>query len=40
VPVAIGHPETQAGTEFHKIAAAMVEILSQSPRRAAVRIIN
>jgi len=40
VPVAIGHPDTQAGAEFHKIAAAMVEILSQSPRRTAVRIIN
>jgi ATP-binding protein involved in chromosome partitioning len=40
VPVAIGHPETQAGAEFHKIAATMVEILSHSPRRAAVRIIN
>jgi ATP-binding protein involved in chromosome partitioning len=40
VPVAIGHPETQAGAEFHKIAATMVEILSQSPRRTAVRIIN
>jgi len=40
VPVAIGHPDSQAGAEFHKIAAAMVEILSQSPRRAAVRIIN
>jgi hypothetical protein len=26
--------------EFHKIAAAVVEILSQSRRRAAVRIIN
>jgi ATP-binding protein involved in chromosome partitioning len=39
-PVAIGHPETQAGAEFHKIAAALVEVLSQSPRRAAVRIIN
>jgi ATP-binding protein involved in chromosome partitioning len=40
VPVAIGHPDTQAGAEFHKIAAAMVEILSHSPRRTAVRIIN
>ncbi len=40
VPVAIGHPDTQAGAEFHKIAAAVVEILSQSRRRAAVRIIN
>ena len=40
VPVAIGQPDTQAGAEFHKIAAAVVEILSQSPRRAAVRIIN
>jgi ATP-binding protein involved in chromosome partitioning len=40
VPVAIGQPDIQAGAEFHKIAAAVVEILSQSPRRAAVRIIN
>jgi ATP-binding protein involved in chromosome partitioning len=40
VPVAIGRPDTQAGAEFHKIAAAVVEILSQTPRRAAVRIIN
>jgi len=40
VPVAIGQPDTQAGAEFHKIAAAVVEILSQSPRRTAVRIIN
>ncbi len=40
VPVAIGRPDTQAGAEFHKIAATVVEILSQTPRRAAVRIIN
>jgi ATP-binding protein involved in chromosome partitioning len=40
VPVAIGQPDTQAGAEFHKIAAAVVEILSQSPGRTAVRIIN
>jgi ATP-binding protein involved in chromosome partitioning len=40
VPVAIGQPDTQAGAEFHKIAAAVVEILNQSPRRTAVRIIN
>ena len=40
VPVAIGQPDTKAGVEFHKIAATVVEILSQSPRRAAVRIIN
>ncbi len=40
VPVAIGQPDTKAGAEFHKIAATVVEILSQSPRRAAVRIIN
>jgi ATP-binding protein involved in chromosome partitioning len=40
VPVAIGQPDTKAGAEFHKIAAMVVEILSQSPRRAAVRIIN
>jgi len=40
VPVAIGHPDTHAGAEFHKIAATMVEILSQSPHRTAVKIIN
>jgi ATP-binding protein involved in chromosome partitioning len=40
VPVAIGRPDTPAGAEFHKIAAAVVEILSQTPRRAAVRIMN
>jgi len=40
VPVAIGQPDTQAGVEFHKIATAVVEILSQSPHRTAVRIIN
>jgi ATP-binding protein involved in chromosome partitioning len=40
VPVAIGRPDTQAGAEFHRIAAAVVEILGQTPRRAAVRIIN
>jgi ATP-binding protein involved in chromosome partitioning len=40
VPMAIGRPDTLAGAEFHKIAAAVVEILSQTPRRAAVRIIN
>jgi len=40
VPVAIGQPDTKAGAELHQIAAAVVEILNQSPRRAAVRIIN
>jgi len=40
VPVAIGQPDTKAGAEFHSIALTMVEILSQRPRRAAVRIIN
>jgi len=40
VPMAIGRPDTLAGAEFHKIAAAVVEILTQTPRRAAVRIIN
>jgi ATP-binding protein involved in chromosome partitioning len=40
IPVAIGRPDTQAGAEFHTIAAAVVEILGQTPRRAAVRIIN
>jgi ATP-binding protein involved in chromosome partitioning len=40
VPVAIGRPDTQSGAEFHKIAAAVVEILGQAPRRAAVRILN
>ncbi|MBM3223399.1 MAG: Mrp/NBP35 family ATP-binding protein [Candidatus Tectomicrobia bacterium] len=40
IPVAIGQPETRAGVEFHQIAATVVEMLSQSPRRAAVKIIN
>jgi len=40
VPVAIGHPDSQAGVEFHKIAAAVMAILSHSPRRTAVRILN
>jgi ATP-binding protein involved in chromosome partitioning len=40
IPVAIGRPDTPAGAEFHTIAAAVVEILGQTPRRAAVRIIN
>jgi ATP-binding protein involved in chromosome partitioning len=40
VPVAIGRPDTQSGAEFHKIAAAVVEILGQAPRRTAVRILN
>jgi ATP-binding protein involved in chromosome partitioning len=40
IPVAIGRPDTQAGAEFHTVAAAVVEILGQTPRRAAVRIIN
>src|SRR5262245_9388109 len=40
VPAAIGQPDTKAGAEFHKIAATVVEILTQSPRRATVRIIN
>jgi len=40
VPVAIGQPDTKAGAEFHSIAMAVVEMLSQRPRRAGVRIIN
>jgi ATP-binding protein involved in chromosome partitioning len=40
VPVAIGQPDTTAGAEFHQIAATVAAILDQSPRRAAVRIIN
>jgi ATP-binding protein involved in chromosome partitioning len=40
VPVAIGQPETKAGEEFHKIAAAIIEILTSKPQRAAVKIIN
>jgi ATP-binding protein involved in chromosome partitioning len=40
IPVAIGQPDTKAGVEFHQIAAAVVEILGQTPHRTAVKIIN
>ena len=40
VPVVIGQPATAAAEEFQKIAAAIVEVLSSSPRRAPIKIIN
>ena len=40
IPVAIGRPETTVGTEFHNIAAAVMEILSQRPQHQTVSIIN
>lgn len=40
VPTAIGHPESEAGTEFHRIAAALIEVLSRKPRPATIKIIN
>ncbi len=40
IPVAIGRPETTVGAEFHTIAAAVMEILSQRPQHKTVSIIN
>jgi ATP-binding protein involved in chromosome partitioning len=40
VPLVIGQPDTAAAGEFRKIAAAVVEVLSSSPRRAPIKIIN
>jgi ATP-binding protein involved in chromosome partitioning len=40
VPLVIGRPDTAAAEEFRKIAAAVVEVLSSSPRRAPIKIIN
>jgi ATP-binding protein involved in chromosome partitioning len=40
VPVVIGQPETAAAEEFQKVAAAVVEVLSRSPQRAPIKIIN
>lgn len=40
IPVAIGQPETKAGTEFHQIAAAVIAMLSQGLQRRTVRILN
>jgi ATP-binding protein involved in chromosome partitioning len=40
VPIAIGHPESDAGAEFHRIAAALIEVLSRKPRPATINLIN
>jgi ATP-binding protein involved in chromosome partitioning len=40
VPLVIGHPDTAAAEEFQKIAAAVIEVLSGSPRRRPIKIIN
>jgi ATP-binding protein involved in chromosome partitioning len=40
VPSAIGHPENEAGAEFHRIAAALIEVLSRKPRPPTTTIIN
>ncbi|HEY7490602.1 MAG TPA: Mrp/NBP35 family ATP-binding protein [Candidatus Tectomicrobia bacterium] len=40
VPVVIGQPDTAAAEEFQKVAAAVVEVLSRSPQRAPIKIIN
>jgi ATP-binding protein involved in chromosome partitioning len=40
VPIAIGHPESEAGAEFHRIAAALIEVLSRKPRPATINLIN
>lgn len=40
VPVVIGQPDTAAAEEFRQVAAAIIEVLSSSPRRAPVKIIN
>jgi ATP-binding protein involved in chromosome partitioning len=40
VPLVLGQPATAAAEEFQKIAAAVVEVLSSSPRRPPIKIIN
>jgi ATP-binding protein involved in chromosome partitioning len=40
VPLVLGQPTTAAAEEFQKIAAAVVEVLSSSPRRTPIKIIN
>ena len=40
VPVVLGQPDTTAAEEFQTIAAAVIEILSSSPRRAPIKIIH
>jgi ATP-binding protein involved in chromosome partitioning len=40
VPVVIGQPDTASAEEFRQVAAAIVEVLSSSPRRAPIKIIN
>jgi ATP-binding protein involved in chromosome partitioning len=40
VPLVIGQPDTAAAEEFRLIAAAVVEVMSSSPRRTPIKIIN
>lgn len=40
IPIALAQPDTKAGEGFHKIAAAVIEVLHNKPRQAAVKIIN
>jgi ATP-binding protein involved in chromosome partitioning len=40
VPLVIGQPDTAAAEEFQKIATAVIEVLSSSPRRRPIKIIN
>lgn len=40
VPIALAQPDTHAGEGFHKIAAAVIEVLHNKPQQAAVKIIN
>lgn len=40
VPVVAGQPDGRAGQEFRRIAAAVVDVLTNKPQRPAVRIIN
>jgi ATP-binding protein involved in chromosome partitioning len=40
VPLVLGQPATAAAEEFQKIAAAIVEVLSSSPRQTPIKIIN
>lgn len=40
IPVAIGQPDTKAGSEFHRIAASLMAILSNRPQRNTVKIMN
>jgi ATP-binding protein involved in chromosome partitioning len=40
VPVTIGQADTKAGSAFHRIAASLIEILSNRPEQHVVKIVN